>query len=59
MARNVSVTVRPLRAPAARIDSLWVDTWRRFRRHRLATIGAVLLLVMVVAVLAGPFLYRV
>jgi peptide/nickel transport system permease protein len=32
---------------------------RRFRRHRLATFGATLLFFMVVAVLAGPFVYRV
>ena len=39
--------------------SLWLETFRRFRRHRLATFGAVVLLFMVVAVLAGPFVYRV
>jgi peptide/nickel transport system permease protein len=39
--------------------SLWRETFRRFRRHRLATFGAVVLLFMVVAVLAGPFVYRV
>jgi peptide/nickel transport system permease protein len=59
MARDVSVTVQPLLARAAPADSLWVDTFRRFRRHRLAVTGAVLLLAMVVAVLAGPFIYRV
>jgi peptide/nickel transport system permease protein len=48
----------PLRGrPAAR--SLWSEAFRRFRRHRLATFGAVVLLVMVVAVLVGPFVYRV
>lgn len=61
MARDVSVTVRqPLRVPARdAVDSLWLDTARRFRRHRLAMAGAVLLLVMVAAVLAGPLVYRV
>src|SRR2546427_8353156 len=43
--------------PAAR--SLWSEAFRRFRRHRLATFGAVALLFMVVAVLVGPFVYRV
>src|SRR2546427_11121376 len=43
--------------PAAR--SLWSEAFRRFRRHRLATFGAVVLLFMVVAVLVGPFVYRV
>ena len=39
--------------------SLWRETTRRFRRHRLAMFGAAILLVMVAAVLAGPFVYRV
>jgi peptide/nickel transport system permease protein len=40
-------------------ESLAADAWRRFRRHRLATFGAVMLVIMVFAVLAGPFIYRV
>jgi peptide/nickel transport system permease protein len=47
----------PRRRPVTR--SLWAETFRRFRRHRLATLGAVVLASMVVAVLAGPFVYRV
>jgi peptide/nickel transport system permease protein len=39
--------------------SLTAEAWRRFRRHRLAVIGAVILMVMVVAVLVGPLVYRV
>jgi len=39
--------------------SLWAEAFRRFRRHHLATLGAIVLLVMLVAVLAGPFVYRV
>jgi peptide/nickel transport system permease protein len=39
--------------------TLWSEAFRRFRRHRLATFGAVVLLLMVVAVLVGPFVYRV
>ena len=39
--------------------SLWHETWRRFIRHRLAIVGASVLAVMVVAVLAGPLVYRV
>ncbi|MBI4011540.1 MAG: ABC transporter permease [Candidatus Rokubacteria bacterium] len=42
-----------------RADSLWSEAWRRFRRHRLAMLGGVVLSVMVAAVLAGPFVYRV
>ena len=40
-------------------ESLAADAWRRFRRHRLATFGAVMLAIMVSAVLVGPFIYRV
>jgi peptide/nickel transport system permease protein len=40
-------------------DTLWTETWRRFRKHRLATFGAAALIVMVIAVVAGPFVYRV
>jgi peptide/nickel transport system permease protein len=39
--------------------SLWQETGRRFRRHRLAMVGAVILLVLVVAVLLGPLVWRV
>ena len=38
--------------------SLWRDALRRFRRHRLAMIGTTVLLVMVVAVVAGPLAWR-
>jgi peptide/nickel transport system permease protein len=44
---------------AAASPSLWADALRRFRRHRLAVMGAAILAVMVVAVVAGPFVYRV
>lgn len=40
-------------------DTLWVETWRRFRRHHLAIFGTAVLAVMVAAVLLGPFIYRV
>jgi peptide/nickel transport system permease protein len=40
-------------------DSLWMETGRRFRRHRLAMGGAVVLAAMVCAVLLGPAVYPV
>ncbi len=40
-------------------ESLWTETWHRFRRHRLAIFGATALTLMVLAVLLGPLLYRV
>jgi peptide/nickel transport system permease protein len=48
----------PLPAPSFR-HSLWAETGRRFRRHRLAMAGAVTLALMVVAVLVGPAVYPV
>jgi peptide/nickel transport system permease protein len=45
------------RAPAH--DTLWHEAWRRFRRHRLALVGAVILFTLVTAVITGPFVYRV
>jgi peptide/nickel transport system permease protein len=39
--------------------SLWRESARRFTKHRLAMVGVVALTVMVVAVLAGPLVYRV
>jgi peptide/nickel transport system permease protein len=39
--------------------SLGAEAWRRFRRHRLALVGSVVLGLMVAAVLAGPVVYRV
>ncbi|HYB44297.1 MAG TPA: ABC transporter permease [Candidatus Methylomirabilis sp.] len=40
-------------------SSLWAETWRRFRRHRLAIFGASVLALLVAGVLVGPFVYRV
>ncbi|MBI5264246.1 MAG: ABC transporter permease [Bradyrhizobium sp.] len=50
-----------LASPSAerRVYSPWRETWRRYRRHRLAVVSAFLLLVLVLAVVAGPFLWRV
>ncbi|HMH75588.1 MAG TPA: ABC transporter permease [Candidatus Udaeobacter sp.] len=56
-----SQTVRgavPLVRPP-QVRTLWSESWRRFRKHRLATVGMVVLLVMVIAVLVGPLVYRV
>jgi peptide/nickel transport system permease protein len=42
-----------------RTYSPWRETWRRYRRHKLAVVSAVLLLVLVAAVVLGPFVWRV
>ena len=36
-----------------------LEAWRRFRRHRLAVISAVILLLMIAAISIGPLLWRV
>jgi peptide/nickel transport system permease protein len=43
----------------ARTVSLAQDIWRRFKRHRLALVGALILLVIVVGVAIGPWLWTV
>jgi peptide/nickel transport system permease protein len=48
---------RPVRARRVRGPGL--EAWRRFQRHRLALAGALILLVIVFAVVAGPWLWRV
>src|SRR5207248_165022 len=35
------------------------EAWRRFRRHHLAVVGALVLVFMVVAVALGPLIWRV
>jgi len=47
------------RVAARRADSLWREAARRFRRHRFAMVGTLILVAMVAAVVVGPFVYRV
>jgi peptide/nickel transport system permease protein len=54
-----AVAGRLARAAARKSDSLWLEAARRFRRHRLAMVGAVVLGIMVLGVLLGPLVYRV
>jgi peptide/nickel transport system permease protein len=35
------------------------EAWRRYRRHKLAVVSAVLLVVLVLAVVLGPYVWRV
>src|SRR5687767_9567700 len=43
----------------ARSYSPWGEAWRRFRRHRLAVAGAVILAAMTLLVLFGPLVWQV
>ncbi|MGH7340550.1 MAG: ABC transporter permease, partial [Candidatus Rokuibacteriota bacterium] len=60
MARVVSGTVTGelAIASAAPRTSLWQESGRRFRRHRLAMVGSVILLALVLSVLVGPLVWR-
>jgi peptide/nickel transport system permease protein len=42
----------------ARHVTPWNEAWRRFRRHRLAVVSGVILLVMMLVVAFGPLLWR-
>jgi peptide/nickel transport system permease protein len=46
-------------ARPARHFSPWLDAWRRFRRHKMAFVSTFILLAMVIAIVLGPFLWRV
>ena len=37
----------------------WTEAWRRFRKHRLAVVSAAVLVILVLAVLVGPFIWTV
>lgn len=38
--------------------SLWSDAWRRFRRHRMAVAGALVLAFLVLGVIVGPVVWH-
>ena len=55
-----SASVSPLAVGEPRKPvSLAQDIWRRFKRHRLALVGALILLVIVLGVAIGPWLWSV
>jgi peptide/nickel transport system permease protein len=45
-----------LRRPP-QVRTLWGDTWRRFRRHRLAVAGAIVFFGIAAATVVGPYVY--
>ncbi|WP_026080011.1 ABC transporter permease [Spirulina subsalsa] len=40
-------------------SSLWGDAWQRFRRDRMAVLGAIALSLIILAILVGPGLYPI
>ncbi|MCX7962100.1 MAG: ABC transporter permease [Burkholderiales bacterium] len=54
-----SATAEPGAPSRAASRSPWAEAWRRFRRHRLALAGAVLLVLMTLAVIVGPWVWKV
>ncbi len=48
-------------APARKAQrfSPWQEAWRRFRRHKMAVVSVVILMTMVLAIVVGPFVWRV
>jgi peptide/nickel transport system permease protein len=54
----VSVTAE-VAAPRRAATSPWAEAWRRFRRHRMALFSLCLLVLMVLAVVVGPFFWKV
>jgi len=49
---TASVGTRPLTSP-------WSEAWRRFRKHKLAVMSAVVLSFLIFAVVFGPLVWRV
>jgi len=54
-----SAIAEPGAARPAASTSLWAESWRRFKRHRLAYWSLWLLAALVLAVLVGPLFYKV
>ena len=54
-------TLASATASGARTRSVspWGEAWRRFRRHKLAVVGLVVLILLVLAVVLGPLVYKV
>src|SRR6185295_18514904 len=48
----------PERGDTVRGSSLWKDAWRRLRRNRLAVFGLIVVAVVTVASLVGPYIIQ-
>jgi peptide/nickel transport system permease protein len=59
MAGSIPASPSAEGASAARHVSPSAEAWRRFKRHKMAVVSMVVLLLMVLAVVAGPLVWRV
>lgn len=55
---DAGAVVVPPKSRARRVTP-WTDAWRRFRKHRLAVASVIILCAMVLAVIFGPYIWRV
>jgi peptide/nickel transport system permease protein len=59
MAGSTLASATASAGPAARPHvGPWQEAWRRFRKHRLAVVSAVILGILILAVLFGPLVWR-
>lgn len=58
MAGSILASATGSAPPRPRIGP-WQEAWRRFRKHRLAVVSAVVLSLMILGVLAGPLFWTV
>jgi peptide/nickel transport system permease protein len=59
MAGSIPASATASAGAAAPRVGPWREAWRRFRKHRLAVVSLVILTVLVLGVLLGPFAWRV
>jgi peptide/nickel transport system permease protein len=57
MAGSILASATASAAPARPRIGPWQEVWRRFRKHRLAVVSAVILALLILAVLVGPLLW--
>lgn len=43
--------------PERKQRTLWGDVWQRFRRHKLAMLGSVVFIMLILLMVVGPFIY--
>jgi peptide/nickel transport system permease protein len=59
MAGSIPASATASAAPARKRVGPWQEVWRRYRKHRLAVVCAVILAFLVLAVLVGPLVWTV